>query len=152
MDAPPTFSRNELARLFGVTPPYVSRLARDGVIPRPSPDRRFPVSAIAAYCSHLAAKPPGESAALKAAIAKARDGIAEQRARLLRMKADEIDGLVAPIGAVTKRWVAAALRVRQKMLAMPSKLAPLVALESSAEVVRGRVSRAVEDALLELHE
>jgi phage terminase Nu1 subunit (DNA packaging protein) len=71
-------------------------------------------------------------------------------AELAEMQAAEMAGTLERTAAVEERWVDAATRVRQRLLAIPHKLAPLVAVEVEIGACAGLIEAQVYEALSEL--
>ena len=138
-----TLSTDRLAALLGVSPRTVQTLAKDGVIPK-AERGRFPLAAVTAYCEFIrsdARRGPADFQAERARLTRARADVAEielaqRRGELLAR--DDVDQ--AMFGAFS--------RVRARLLAIPSKAAPLVAMSdtnAAGVVLRKEINAALRE-------
>lgn len=138
-----------IAKLLDLTERRVQQLSREGVIPKAERGRYDLVGAVRGYVAYLREQ-------ARAAEAGAPDYAAE-RARLLRAKADLAEmeaggrrGELIPGAQVEAAWVAVLARLRQRLLALPDRLAPLCHEETTIAGARDQIRRAVREALDEL--
>lgn len=141
-----TLSTAELADLLGVSARTVQTLAKEQVIPK-AERGRFPLAAVTAYCTFIredARRGPADFQEERARLTRARADVAEielaqRRGELLRR--EDVDA--AMIGAFS--------RVRARLLAIPSKAAPLVAM-TDVNAADATLRKEINSALKELSE
>lgn len=144
----PCFSAAVIAKICGLSERQIHNLVKDKVIPGAQSRGNWPITNVTSYIEHLrrVRDSGGEDAH-------------EQKTRLLKEQADKIEmenaarrGELLDRSDVDAAMVSAFARVRSRLLAIPSKAAPIVTQhEDPAEaeiVLRGYVS----DALRELSE
>lgn len=141
-----TYPVGTIAKLLELTERRVYQLAAQGVIPRTPKGRYELVPAVRGYVRYLrdrainADVKDGEEGDHKKRLTKARADIAEMEAERLR------ESLV-PVENVERVWIEAASNVRARLLAIPHKVAPLVAVETNATVCAEMVEAQVHEAL-----
>lgn len=149
----PTVPPAWLAALWGVTERQVRRLAEEGVVPAGAGGRYPLYAATRAYCTRLR-----EQAAGRLGDGGTGGGdLVAQRARLAREQADAQEmrnavarGELIPRGDVVAGMQGMIANARARLLAIPSKAAPLVAVEADPRAVQAILGALVEEALYEL--
>jgi phage terminase Nu1 subunit (DNA packaging protein) len=144
-----TFSRGDLAALLGVSRSYVSRLARDGTIAAAARGR-YPAAAVAQYIAFLESGRPAVSAATRSKIEETRRRMLAARTAKAELEIAAAEGALMPLADVERRWLDKGMRMKQRMLSIPSRAAPLVAVQSDPAAAEAVVRRLVEEALAEL--
>ena len=143
----------ELAAHLGISPTRISQLKTAGILPEAPRGKHDLDACRVAYLAHLR-----EVAAGRGSKDGAIDLVAE-RARLARAQAEKVerenavaDGKFLPHGEVHIIVTSAFARVRAKMLALPSKLAPeLAAIKTPAKaqrILKDEVYRALNELAL----
>lgn len=143
-----------MARILNVSDVHLGRLAKAGTIPGPVAKGQWDVVAVVqAYVAHLESRGKGSPEGVKSEelrLIVARREKAEAETEQQRMRNAATRGELLPRSEVDAAVTAAFARVRARVLALPSKLAPvLLSLRTAAEV-RERMAEAVHDALDEL--
>ena len=138
-----------IAKLLDLTERRVQQLSRTGVIPKAERGQYDLVGAVRGYIGYLREQ-------VRSAEAGAPDYSAE-RARLLRARADLAEmeaggrrGALIAAAEVEAAWTAILARLRQRLLALPDRLAPLCHEETTIAGARDQIRRAVREALGEL--
>lgn len=131
----------EVSALFGKSSRWISDLRSKGELP---PDGATLAEFVAAWTSLSSASSGGKS-------------IDQHKARLAAAKADQAEmknaqtrGELLPSVLVTRAVQGAFARVRAKLLALPSKCAPVVAPMKSAVAIQEKLTELVHEALAEL--
>jgi phage terminase Nu1 subunit (DNA packaging protein) len=137
-----------IAELLNLTPRWVRQLAKEGVIPKPERGKYDVIGAVQGYVKYLQARAEGRGV-------EAQDVHAE-RARLVRAKARRAELEVAtlersllPFDEVVEAWQQLVAAFRARCLAMPSKLAPRLAMSETRQI-QAVLTAAVREALTEL--
>jgi phage terminase Nu1 subunit (DNA packaging protein) len=150
----PTFPVGKIASLLLLTTRRVQQLVKDGVIPKTERGRYELEPAVHGYIRYLQDR--GSIGANTVDDAKS---YYEQRARLIRLQADraeteldELRGSLVLVDDVSEQWARLLGRMRQRILSIPSKLAPMVHHETDVAVIEAILEKAVHDVLLEFVE
>ena len=122
------FSAHKIAGLLDISVRRLQQLAAEGIVPRTDRGDCPLVECVRKYVRYLRAT-HGEMA----------DGdIATHKARLIKFKADiaeleagRLAGDLVPVAQVGQVWCDAALRVRSRLLGIPFKTGPLLAVEDT---------------------
>jgi hypothetical protein len=138
----------ELATWLGVTPRWVNELVRKGDLPRPLSGGFNAKAAVQAYCKFLRDRSVGNNSGAGDSDHKMR--LIKARADLAEMEAAQLSGQLIRSDLAEKVWSEASARVRQRMLSVAPKAAPVVAVETSAEVCHEAIEAFVNEALAEL--
>lgn len=145
---PLTVSGEELAEMLGISQSRINQMVANGQIAKTGPNQYDAYAAVGYYCQFLRGKHGADDAPGTAGAYK-KDQL-KQRARILKMEADERAGELVELKAVVTDWTSAAARVKQRLLSIPYKAAALVSVERSAEACRAIIENLIHDALNEL--
>jgi phage terminase Nu1 subunit (DNA packaging protein) len=138
-----------IAKLLMLTDRRVQQLAKEGHIPRAERGRYELVPAVQGYVRYLRDRAingdvgEGGEASDRARLIKARADIAEMEAQRLA------EDLVS-VGDVERATADMVARFRARSLAIPSKAAPMVAMEETTEACHEIIETFVHEALAEL--
>lgn len=138
-----------LAKAFSLTQTRIGQLTQEGVFVRVGPARYVVGEAIAAYLNLVRGK-KGSDEATPGSVGAAKTDLLTARAAMARLELDLKTGAVAKVSEFEAVWSAAVERVRARLLAIPSKVAPLVAVEDEPSVCMSIVEELVVEALEEL--
>lgn len=141
-----TVGVEDVAEWLGVTPRRVQQLAAEGVIPRDGHGRYTLKAVVQAYCRHMGSIAAG----------RGDDDLSRERARLAREQANKYErenalatGEIVPKQDVVAGMQAVFAHVRARVLAIPSRAAPLVE-GLSAPKIREKLTELVNEACDEL--
>jgi len=143
-----TYPVKTIAKLLDLTERRVQQLARDGVIPKADNGRYDLVQAVRGYIKYLRDRAQGNGAPADAHA---------ERARLTRLKADreeielfQLRGELVPVDEAAALLEQVIVACRSRILAIPTRAAPLVARKRKAAEVREILTRVTDEALHEL--
>ena len=149
MAEPATYPMATMAKLLDLSPRRIRQLVDEGVFPRHERGRYALVPVVRGYIHYLRER------AVNADVGP--DELGKHRARKLKAEADQLEmrsgemrGELIAASEFHQMVTSAFTRVRSKMLALPSKLAPVVAIEKTAAEVEKVLRDAVHEALAEL--
>jgi phage terminase Nu1 subunit (DNA packaging protein) len=135
-----------IAQLLKLTERRVQQLVQDGVLPRPQKRMYDPVICVHAYIDYLR----------KLATGAGEMSLTDERTRLTKLQADlaEIDLRKATGEMISTRkamlyWGKVVASVRQRLLGLPTRLAPVVS-SRSVQQVKERLEVAIHEVLQEL--
>ena len=143
---------SELAAHLGLSVTRVSQLKSAGVLPDAPRGRHDLDACRTAYLTHLREVAAGRMA---------KDGggfdLVTERARLAAAQAEKVErqnavekGDLIPAAEFHQMMTSAFVRVRAKLLALPSRLTPVLAIETKAAVVEAVLKAEIYAALNEL--
>ena len=144
-----TVTRQELATLLGLSSARIGQMVGEGTIPAPETHGRYRLTeSVKRYCEYTRADSKSKGSK------KFTDARAEWMASKARKAAIEEKALsneFVPMEAVTEAWCAIGAVMRQKYLAVPSRLAAQFSMLQSPQAVFDLAMREVDDVLEELH-
>jgi len=148
----PSYTANVIANVLKVQARSVYRLAEQEVIPKPDADGKFDlVASVHGYIDFLRSRHGGSKSALSA------QKFSAERARLYEARADIAEVERARLAAelvsadeVETAWIDMITIAKARMLALPSKMAPRLALISSPTKIRELLESELYAALGEL--
>jgi phage terminase Nu1 subunit (DNA packaging protein) len=145
MKEPASYPVETIAKLFDLTPRRVQQLSAAGVIPRAGHGKYELAPAVRGYVRYL------RGADLGGAARADKERLLRARADLMEMEARRVAGELVAVQEVEKTWLAIVSLVRQRLLAIPSKCAVLVA-GTDAGAAYALLESEVYAALCELSE
>jgi phage terminase Nu1 subunit (DNA packaging protein) len=142
-----------VARYLDLSERQVFDFARTGLIPRAKPGRYDLEACVRAYCAHIREVAAGRASS---------DGTASlvaERARLAREQADnqamknaQLRGELVPANEVEEANLAVHSAVQRRLLGIPKRVAPLVAVEHEPRACEAVLREYIEEALQEVAE
>lgn len=152
MDAgAPTYPVGTIAKLLLLTERRVQQLTKDGVIPRSERGRYELVPAVQGYVKYLQERSHGSSGAPA--------DYHLEKARLVKLQADraetelaELRGELVSASDVADAWAQMLSTIKMRILAIPSKSAKQLAIETDPAVVQELQHDMLCDVLMELSE
>jgi phage terminase Nu1 subunit (DNA packaging protein) len=147
MPSPATYPLDTISKLLDLTPRRVQQLAKEGVIPRAEHGRYELVPAVRGYIRYLKERSiaPGVISFDEARHRKLAAEAEMAEIELAKARAD-----VVRIDDVAQQWDAILSGVRTRLLALPTKVAPMVAVENDQSIVKEMIEDGVYSALGEL--
>lgn len=147
MADPATHSVDVIARLLDLTTRRVQQLSNEGVIPKAERGRYELVPAVRGYIAYLKERSinPG---VVSFDEVRARKIAAE--AEMAEIELREKKGQLIPASEVVASWGEIVGACRSKLLAVPAKIAPVVAVEDNPAVCKKIVEEQIGEALYEL--
>jgi len=142
----------ELAKIFGLTSRRVNQLARAGTLPRRTARSSFDLEpTTAAYIKYLKERGGGIDEEVDGeSESQARTRLTKARADIHERTALQLSGHLIPLEHVEKAWVKILSQVRQHLIALPDRIAPIAHDAGTLEEVRHLIKSGVCDVLEEL--
>jgi phage terminase Nu1 subunit (DNA packaging protein) len=136
-----------IARLLDLSTRRVQQLSKEGVIPRAERGRYEISASVRGYIAYLKERSinPG---VVSFDEVRARKTAAE--AEMAEIDLKEKKGLLIPTEEVARSWAEIIGACRSKLLSMPAKIAPVVAVEEKPAICKQIVEEQVREALDEL--
>lgn len=143
----------DLAAIFGLSTRRIRQLTQEGVLPQVGRGKYVLGEAVQSYIAHLQEK------IREAAKSVDPKDLQKELTRLRKAQADKAELEVAEYQGQLHRaedveavWTEMLSNFRARMLAMPTKLAPIVALQDDVQEVQAQLKDAIYEALQELSE
>lgn len=137
-----------IAKLFNLTPRRVRQLVHEGVIPRAEKGKYDVIGAVRGYVSYLQARAEGRGVeAQDVHVERAR--LTRAQARTAEIELAALERTLLPFDQVVEAWQQLVAAFRAKCLALPSKMAPRLAMTSTREI-QAELTAGVREALQEL--
>ena len=147
MDLPTKVSTADLAKLLSVNERTITKLVDKKVLRRESRGTFDTVDAVAAYVAHREGVVAAEQGV--GDYGKARAQLYLERARAARIKREQLEGSLVKVADVVAFNVGIVTLVKNRLLGVPTKVAPrLVGLKNAAEaeaLVRAEVYEALTE-------
>ena len=132
-----------LADVLGISPRRVNQLAEARILPRSGTGFELRAS-VRAYLDNL------REEIRPATLADAQARLTAAKARIAEIQRDRLEGELVAIGDVAAAVSTEYSVVRQRLLAIPSRIAPVAAAESDPRKIHDAVEREIASALSEL--
>lgn len=137
------WNAKQLAEALGLTTQRIGQLVKEEVIPKPTKQGHDPMTAIPAYLRFLKQSLTGKD------LDAARIAKYEIETELRRLELRRREGELIAVTACANIWERVAVAIRSKLLALPTKFAPLVTGREPRECA-AILQRGVHEALTEL--
>jgi len=135
-----------VAQLLKLTERRVQQLVKEGILPRPAKGLYEPVSCVHAYIDYLKKQIAGSGEI----------SLTDERTRLIKCQADlaEIElakakGELIPSKRAMTLWGEVVQAVRQRLLGLPTRLAPVLASAKSIPQVKEKLEESIYEVLNE---
>ena len=138
-----------IADLLNLTPRWVRQLAKEGVIPKPARGKYNVAGAVQGYVKYLQARADGRGVEGQD-VHTERARLTRARARRAELEADALERSLLPFDEVVQAWQQLVAAFRARCLALPSKMAPRLAMISETREIQNALTAAVREALEEL--
>jgi phage terminase Nu1 subunit (DNA packaging protein) len=138
-----TLSASVVADVLGISTRRVNQLAEARILPRSGTGFELR-GAVRAYLANL------REEIRPATLADAQARLTGAKARIAEIQRDRLEGELVAIGDVAAAVAKEYSTVRQRLLAIPSRVAPVAAVESDPRKIHDAVEREIASALSEL--
>ena len=145
----PTYPVTTIAKLLLISDRRVQQLSKEGVIPKTDHGRYELAPAVQGYVRYLQERSLGRP--------NAPEDYHTEKARLVRLQADkaeielkELNGQLVRADDVEAEWTDMLSAMKSRLMAIPSKAAPIVAAEDNPAQVIDVIEDLVREALQEL--
>lgn len=146
---PQAYTVRVIAGLFDVDTSRIRQLEKAGAFQRTGKFTYDLVTTVKGYIAHLRARIPGADLP-HSSMGEQNLRLVTAKADLAEMEAKRLAGELLPSAEVAKVWADAVTRFRQRALAIPSKAAPLCAVEAEPDACHAIVETFIHEALAEL--
>lgn len=149
MANPATHSLATIAKLLDLSARRVQQLSKEGVIPKAERGRYELVPAVRGYINYLRERSLNPNVV---SFEEVRAKKLSAEAELTVIELQEKKGELVRTEDVIESWMEIIGACKSRMLSIPAKLAPIVAVESMPAVCKTIIEEQIDEALFELSE
>jgi len=143
-----SFNIVAISKLLKLTERRVQQLAKDGIIPKAERGKYDLVSSVHGYVDFLKAKAGGEFTAEE--VIKNKNKLLKAKAELAEIEKMKATGELIPKEEVKRTWLELIYKMKQKLLSIPNKVAPVVVTVKSINEIKLILQDKIYEALYEI--
>jgi len=143
-----SFNIVAIAKLLKLTERRVQQLAKDGIIPKSERGKYDLVSSVHGYVDFLKAKAGGEFTAEE--VIKNKNKLIKAKAELAEIEKMKATSELIPQEEVKRTWLELIYKMKQKLLSIPNKVAPVVVTVKSINEIKLILQDKIYEALYEI--
>ena len=142
-----THSLETISKLLDLSPRRVQQLSKEGVIPKAERGRYQLVPAVRGYINYLRERTLNPNV-ISFEEVRAKKLSAEAELTVIELR--EKKGELVQLQEVVESWVEIIGACKTRMLSIPAKLAPIVAVENTPAICKDLIDEQINEALSEL--
>jgi len=143
-----SFNIQAIAKLLKLSERRIQQLAKEGIIPKAERGKYDIVNSVHGYIDYLKAKAGGEFTAEE--VLKNKNKLLKAKAELAEIDKMKASGELIPKGEVKKSWLELVHKLKQKLLSIPNKVAPVVVTVKSINEIKLIIQDKIHEALYEI--
>ena len=143
-----SFNIQAIAKLLKLSERRIQQLAKEGVIPKAERGKYDLVNSVHGYIDYLKAKAGGEFTAEE--VLKNKNKLLKAKAELAEIDKMKASGELIPKEEVKKSWLELVHKLKQKLLSIPNKVAPVVVTVKSINEIKLIIQDKIHEALYEI--
>jgi len=143
-----SFNIQAIAKLLKLSERRIQQLAKEGIIPKAERGKYDIVNSVHGYIDYLKAKAGGEFTAEE--VLKNKNKLLKAKAELAEIDKMKASGELIPKGEVKKTWLELVHKLKQKLLSIPNKVAPVVVTIKSINEIKLIIQDKIYEALYEI--
>ena len=143
-----SFNITAIAKLLKLTERRVQQLAKDDIIPKAERGKYDLISSVHGYIDFLKAKAGGDFTAED--VIKNKNKLMKAKAEIAEIEKMKATGELIPKEEVKRTWLELVLKVKQKLLSIPNKVAPVVVTVNSINEIKLILQDKIYEALYEI--
>ena len=143
-----SFNIQAIAKLLKLSERRIQQLAKEGVIPKAERGKYDLIGSVQGYIDYLKAKAGGEFTAEE--VLKNKNKLLKAKAELAEIDKMKASGELIPKGEVKKSWLELVHKLKQKLLSIPNKVAPVVVTVKSINEIKLILQDKIYEALYEI--
>ena len=143
-----SFNIEAIAKLLKLSERRVQQLAKDNIIPKAERGKYDLVSSVHGYIDFLKAKAGGDFTAEE--VLKNKNKLLKAKAELAEIEKMKATGELIPKEEVKRTWLELVQKVKQKLLSIPNKVAPVVVTVKSINEIKLILQDKIYEALYEI--
>ena len=143
-----SFNITAIAKLLKLTERRVQQLAKDDIIPKAERGKYDLISSVHGYIDFLKAKAGGDFTAED--VIKNKNKLMKAKAEIAEIERMKATGELIPKEEVKSTWLQLVNKVKQKLLSIPNKVAPVVVSVKNTNEIKLILQDKIYEALYEI--
>ena len=143
-----SFNIEAIAKLLKLSERRVQQLAKDNIIPKAERGKYDLVSSVHGYIDFLKAKAGGDFTAEE--VLKNKNKLLKAKAEIAEIEKQRATGELIPKEEVKRTWLELIHKIKQKLLSIPNKVAPVVATVKNISEIKLILQDKLYEALYEI--
>ena len=143
-----SFNIEAISKLLKLSERRVQQLAKDNIIPKAERGKYDLVSSVHGYIDFLKAKAGGDFTAEE--VLKNKNKLLKAKAEIAEIEKMKATGELIPKEEVKRTWLELVHKIKQKLLSIPNKVAPVVATVKNISEIKLILQDKIYEALYEI--
>ena len=143
-----SFNIEAIAKLLKLSERRVQQLAKDNIIPKAERGKYDLVSSVHGYVDFLKAKAGGDFTAEE--VLKNKNKLLKAKAEIAEIEKQKATGELIPKEEVKRTWLELVHKIKQKLLSIPNKVAPVVVTVKNISEIKLILQDKLYEALYEI--
>ena len=143
-----SFNIQAIAKLLKLSERRIQQLAKEEVIPKAERGKYDLIGSVQGYIDYLKAKVGGDFTAEE--VLKNKNKLLKAKAELAEIEKMKATGELIPKEEVKRTWLELVQKVKQKLLSIPNKVAPVVVTVKSINEIKLILQEKIYEALYEI--
>jgi phage terminase Nu1 subunit (DNA packaging protein) len=143
-----SFNITAIAKLLKLTERRVQQLAKDDIIPKAERGKYDLISSVHGYIDFLKAKAGGDFTAED--VIKNKNKLMKAKAEIAEIERMKATGELIPKEEVKSTWLELINKVKQKLLSIPNKIAPIIVAIKNTNEIKLILQDKIYEALYEI--
>ena len=143
-----SFNIEAISKLLKLSERRVQQLAKDNIIPKAERGKYDLVSSVHGYIDFLKAKAGGDFTAEE--VLKNKNKLLKAKAEIAEIEKKKATGELIPKEEVKRTWLELVHKIKQKLLSIPNKVAPVVATVKNISEIKLILQDKLYEALYEI--
>jgi len=143
-----SFNIEAIAKLLKLSERRVQQLAKDNIIPKAERGKYDLVSSVHGYIDFLKAKAGGDFTAEE--VLKNKNKLLKAKAEIAEIEKKKATGELIPKEEVKRTWLELVHKIKQKLLSIPNKVAPVVVTVKNISEIKLILQDKLYEALYEI--
>ena len=143
-----SFNIQAIAKLLKLSERRIQQLAKEEIIPKAERGKYDLIGSVQGYIDYLKAKVGGDFTAEE--VLKNKNKLLKAKAELAEIEKMKATGELIPKEEVKRTWLELVQKVKQKLLSIPNKVAPVVVTVKSINEIKLILQEKIYEALYEI--
>ena len=143
-----SFNIEAISKLLKLSERRIQQLAKDNIIPKAERGKYDLVSSVHGYIDFLKAKAGGEFTAEE--VLKNKNKLLKAKAEIAVIEKQKATGELIPKEEVKRTWLELVHKIKQKLLSIPNKVAPVVVTVKNISEIKLILQDKLYEALYEI--
>ena len=143
-----SFNIEAISKLLKLSERRIQQLAKDNIIPKAERGKYDLVSSVHGYIDFLKAKAGGDFTAEE--VLKNKNKLLKAKAEIAEIEKQKATGELIPKEEVKRTWLELVHKIKQKLLSIPNKVAPVVVTVKNISEIKLILQDKLYEALYEI--